>query len=191
MGWISVNDRLPEVREGNSLNIYSEQVLTKSYGVGKFGMSVQMYCTETRKWVNNSNVTHWRPLPSAPDEQYAPTNLSHDLIDCLGVAADRACEDGEYEIEELLRKIGSFDLSRLGVVRELEWEMTYDGVRSGHYVVQCNYQTGAWHWQYLNGFDFQQPCDSVEHGQQLAEAHHFKRVSELIKPVVGNANVEA
>ena len=125
------------------------------------------------------------------DEQYAPTNLSHGLIDCLGVAADRACEDGEYEIEELLRKIGSFDLSRLGVVRELEWEVGDGEVRAGRYVVFNNPRGSGWCWEYEFEFQFEQPCDSVEHGKQLAEAHHFKRVSELIKPVVDNANVEA
>lgn len=68
--WISVNDRLPELKDDGVLVFFPngaiETVHIQDYfdditaGVDDFG--VQMYT----KWYITQGVTHWMPLPEAP-----------------------------------------------------------------------------------------------------------------------------
>lgn len=68
--WISVNERLPELKDDGVLVFFPngaiETVHIQDYfdditaGVDDFG--VQMYT----KWYITQGVTHWMPLPEAP-----------------------------------------------------------------------------------------------------------------------------
>jgi len=61
IGWISINDRLPE--SGNCVLLFSEDG-----GVAE-GMYHEEDCSFTQfRWsvLNLENVTHWMPLPTSP-----------------------------------------------------------------------------------------------------------------------------
>ena len=171
MGWISVDERLPESN--------GKYLVISNGSVGP--ICIWEYLANYNEWAvfGSRHITHWRPLPPNPNEQQ-PQNLSHGLIECLGVAADKAGDDGEYDIEQWLRKFGTFDAGRLGVIPELVWEGVV--TQCGGYEINYRRNEGIL-WVYPSGNvgALRIECDSIEHGKQLANEHHFARMSEQLE----------
>ena len=64
MEWINKKDRLPE--ESEDVLVWCKKKLTKGY-------QAEIYCYEDGIWYSTrsgcfeDNVTHWQPLPKAPN----------------------------------------------------------------------------------------------------------------------------
>ena len=74
--WIPVSERLPEGRWADDINRASEQVIIATpYGQGaaaydrwehKWFTGGLISCKD-HVWIHDGNVTHWMPLPDAPE----------------------------------------------------------------------------------------------------------------------------
>ncbi|HEV3223926.1 MAG TPA: DUF551 domain-containing protein [Puia sp.] len=72
--WVSVEERLPEFdsKHGNVmfvlgvLNEYPQFAKKLYYHRSALDMNKLWFDPESRRWVENSLVTHWMPLPSPP-----------------------------------------------------------------------------------------------------------------------------
>ena len=67
-GWISVKERMPPETKVSDKNSYSALYLVALQSVDSALKSVQMDMTRNGKWLNYGlAVTHWMPLPEAPE----------------------------------------------------------------------------------------------------------------------------
>lgn len=70
--WISVKERLPDEDGSYIVRTTTGAVTTARFYVGKTYPPTHFRPTEYRsptKWQSNRNVTHWMPLPEAPNEK--------------------------------------------------------------------------------------------------------------------------
>jgi len=74
MSWISVKDRLPELKESYSGSpLRSERVLIYNGHYVDLGKIEESYKRRVRSWKDSTYriacVTHWQPLPEPPRER--------------------------------------------------------------------------------------------------------------------------
>lgn len=193
MGWVNVNDRLPECNG----TVYSNRVLIlDANGVQK----ISEYSHELNHWSGTRTVTHWMPLPSNQVDVNEPLQpLSQNLIDCLRVAADAACDDGEYVIERWLRVFGAFDPNLLGVMKVPDWEKDNPNVLNtvlGWFQVFNPDEIDESHtWEFeprgWTGLDNEfHECHSMEDGRRQAEKHYLKLMAKLVATDPSEVNLQ-
>ena len=172
MGWIRVEDRLPKKMEGQ---VVSEMVICFD-GSQYF----DYYHHSSKTWMRHrsNTITHWRPKPSNPNEQLDPNPFLDEL---------------EWNT--------SIDVSRLGLIPELEWEefqQRYSAkVGHGSYYIG-NSDSGFYEMKYWSiadgGYMHIEEVESPADGKQLANEHHFAWMSEqlvMLRPAEVNESTKS
>ena len=102
--WIPVGERLPEGRWADDINRASEQVIIATpHGQGaaaydrwehKWFTGGLISCKD-HVWIHDGNVTHWMPLPDAPEREELQKRLDEHLT--VGPAGGPALATGETD----------------------------------------------------------------------------------------------